>query len=101
VSLFNPFGSHKSSSSNTTQQTDARTVTDYSGASVGQTINIYGANPDAMKEFLQGNQQASPFANSAQATGMHQADEGIGGLSPMTLAIGAGVLLVVIALASR
>jgi hypothetical protein len=87
--------------STTTTQTDGRTVTDYSGANVGQTINIYGATGDTMKQFLQGNQQASPWANSAQATGQWQGGEtlpGSGALSPATLAIGAAVLLAIVAL---
>jgi hypothetical protein len=99
--LLPGFGDKKSN--NTTTQTDGRTVTDYSGANVGQTINIYGANADAMKQFLQGNQQASPWANSSQATGQWQGGETVGGfaLSPMTLAIGAAVVLVAVAAFKR
>jgi hypothetical protein len=97
MSLFNPFGSK--SSSNKTTQTDARTVSDYSGATVGSTINIYGADADLMSKFLGGNQSASPFASNAEANGMR--GDGlagaVGGVSPLVLlGLGGVVLLAVL-----
>jgi hypothetical protein len=99
MSFWNPFGDKKTTSSNTTQQTDARTVTDYSGANVGQTVNIYGADAATMQAFLKGNQQASPYGSSAQAVGMPTGGEGVptgSPLSPMVLALGGVLLLAVL-----
>src|SRR5688572_19463784 len=95
MSLFNPFGSKKSS--NKTTQTDARTVSDYSGATVGSTINIYGADPGLMSQFFAGNQSASPFASNADANGIRTEGllDGAGGLATMLPLLLGGVLVVV------
>jgi hypothetical protein len=93
MSLFNPFGSK--SSSNKTTQTDARTVSDYSGATVGSTINIYGADASMLSKFLGGNQAASPFDSSADANGMRTDGlaGAVGGVPVVALALGGVVLL--------
>src|SRR5437868_5318135 len=105
MSFLNPFGSHKSS--NKTEQTDSRSVTDYSGANVGSTINIYGADAAGlMSKFnLGGNQAASPYGSNADANGIRS--EGLAGgasslmSNPIALGALALGLVAVLTLAKR